>query len=162
VIAEIKTHRNAKRTNLIMKNKKTPSQPTKSTIKQPVSTVRSSIQSFPEEPRSSGMSAKMEPFSKRKLKANNVLIEQDENTEDEYLIVNVNQLDPSKSSLNNKLSISYSEYESNNLQIEIENMKLMRQNYGTDCRYLLKKTVNKMGPCLNHIRFFAYHISEYM
>ena len=140
VIAEIKTHRNTKRANLDTKNNKASGQMTKSVNKKPISSVRSKIQSLPEEAKSSGMSAKMEPFSKRKLKANNVLIEQDENTEDDYLIVNLNQLDPSKSSLNNKLSMSYSEYESNNLQIEIENMKLMRQNYGTDCKYIYKKT----------------------
>lgn len=69
---------------------------------------------------------------KRKLKANNILIEQDERSEDDYLIINTKSLDLSKASLNNKLSMSYSEYESNNLQIEIETMKQMRQNYGTD------------------------------
>lgn len=112
------------------------------------------MHSLAEEPRSSsGMATKLESFNRRKLKANNVLIEQDETTEDDYLIVSINQLDPSKSSLNNKLSMSYSEYESNSLQIEIENMKLMRQNYGTDCKYNAKYNNNKIH-LLASIDFF--------
>ncbi len=70
----------------------------------------------------------------RKLKANNILIEHEDENEiklnsdfDDYYF-----LDPAKSSLNNKLSISYTEYESTNLQVEIEKLKQMRQDYGTD------------------------------
>lgn len=75
-------------------------------------------------------SSKLEVTSKRKLKANNIFIEHEEN---DYLIIstNTNQLDPSRASMTNKFSTSF-EYESTTLQNEIEKMKQMRQNYGTN------------------------------
>lgn len=76
---------------------------------------------------------KIEPAnSRRKLKANNILIEHDDQ---DYVIISSsnNLIDSSKASVpNNIISTSYTEYESNNLQSEIEKMKQMRKNYGTD------------------------------
>ena len=78
---------------------------------------------------------------KRKLKANNILIEQEqENTPDDFYIVNSDQNDAdtlvvslNKSNTIAKLSTSHgTEYDPNKLQVEIENLKKMRQNYGTD------------------------------
>jgi hypothetical protein len=79
--------------------------------------------------------------SQRKLRAHNVLIEQDEEFDDYYIVNHAknsqtNIID-TKTVKNNNLEIkllssSIGDYESSKLQVEIENMKKMRHNYGTD------------------------------
>ena len=78
-------------------------------------------------------------INQRKLKAHNVLIEQDDSLADDYYIVNPDNREYSKSTknesyldANNLLSTSVGDYDSSKLQTELENLKKMRQSYGTD------------------------------
>lgn len=72
--------------------------------------------------------------TKRKLKANIILIEHEQEEDgDDYVIINrsgnENKLALARSFTNQNLSM---DYDSGKLQSEIENLKKMRQNYGTD------------------------------
>ncbi len=82
---------------------------------------------------------------KRKLKVHNVLIEPDINESEalaaksltnDYVIINsltLNELDVYKANLIKNSSVMIGkDYESDKLQVEIENLKRMRQDYGTD------------------------------
>lgn len=76
----------------------------------------------------------------RKLRAHNVLIEQDD-SDDYYIVNNKNTEEHNVDSMANQvndisgmkfLSTSIGDYDSSKLQSELENLKKMRQNYGTE------------------------------
>ena len=92
---------------------------------------------------------------RRKLKAHNVLIEPEmdgnQNEASDFIIINsFNPLSDSvdyKTNLINSSSVMIGkDYESNKLQIEIENLKRMRQDYGTDWLLSTPNLIIKSNP----------------
>lgn len=82
---------------------------------------------------------------KKRLRPNNILIEHEEEYDNEYVIINPkNSYEPKPQQLSSSFVLS-NDYESTKLQSEIENMKKMRTNYGTDW---LLSTPNLLGVAL--------------